>query len=176
MNPAEWNYLDRETLLAHAYAIEHEAAERYQDLAAQMHDSNNVEVGGLFAKLAEVEAKHAAELSLEHGAAVTPAGGSEFMWDSLESPLESPEAIAYGDMHYLMTPRHALTLALAAEQRALSFYEDLAARAPSEDLRVLAAEFAAEEAEHVRMVQEWLQRLPEDEADWDDDMDPPVEV
>ncbi len=163
---------DRETLLAHAYAIEQEAAERYEALAEQMYDCGNEEVAGLFAKLAEIEAKHAAELSLEHGAANKPMALADFMWEG----LQSPEVIPFEEMHYLMQPHQALTLALAAERRALLFYEAVAGQAANEDMRTLAAEFAAEEAEHVRLVLEWQQRYPEPEPDWDDDMDPPMSL
>lgn len=165
-------FTDRETLLAHAYAIEQEAAERYQDLAEQMSDCGNEEVAGLFAKLAEIEAKHAAELSLEHGAADRPMALADYKWEG----LQSPEAIPFEEMHYLMRPHQALTLALAAERRALQFYEAVAGQASNEDMRTLAAEFAAEEAEHVRLVLEWLQRYPEPDQDWDDDMDPPMSL
>ncbi len=161
---------DRQTLLAHAYAIEQEAAERYQDLADQMYNTSNDEVGDLFAKLAEIEAKHAAELSLEHGAADLPLAAGDYKWDS----LESPEAIPFGEMHYLMPVQRALTLALAAEERAQAFYEQLAAKAPSEELRALASEFAEEEASHVRIVKAWLLRIDAAADDWAEDMDPPM--
>ncbi len=160
---------DRATLLAHAYAIEHEAAERYRDLAEQMHGCGNGEVGDLFAKLAAIEAKHAAELRLEHGAANTPLAAADYRWES----LQSPEAIPFEQMHYLMAPHQALVLALAAERRAQAFYEAAAAHSPDPEIRALAAEFAAEEAEHVREVLAWLQRYPKPEQDWDEDMDPP---
>ena len=162
---------DREALLAHAYAIENETAERYQDLADQMYGVNNVEVGDLFTKLAEIEAKHAAELAAEHGAANTPLAVADYAW----SNLESPESIPFGEMHYLIQPHQALTLALAAERRALKFYTEVAARAPTDELRALAGEFVQEEADHVALVQEWLQRYPEPEQDWDVDDDPPVQ-
>ena len=162
-------FTERETLLAHAYAMEHEAAERYHELAEQMYGCNNDEVGDLFAKLAEIEAKHAAELSQEHGAADTPVAAADYMWAS----LQSPEAIPFEEMHYLMLPHQALTLALAAERRALSFYEAAAAQSSSEELRRLAAEFAVEEAEHVSLVLDWLRRYPEPDLDWAEDMDPP---
>ncbi|MDA1099991.1 MAG: ferritin family protein [Proteobacteria bacterium] len=165
-------FTDRETLLAHAYAIEHEAAERYQDLAEQMYGCGNEEVGGLFAKLAEIEAKHAAELSLERGAANSPMALADYLWDG----LQSPEVIPFEEMHYLMRPHQALVLALAAERRALSFYEAVASQSPQEDMRILAAEFAVEEAEHVQLVLDWLQRYPEPDQDWDDDMDPPMSL
>ena len=162
-------FTERGPLLAHAYAIEAEAAERYQELASQMSSCGNDEVADLFSKLAEIEGKHAAELSLEHGAADAPLRPAEYQWTS----LQSPEAIPFEEMHYLMLPHQALTLALAAERRALSFYEAAAAQSPNPEIRALAAEFASEEAEHVNLVLDWLKRYPEPDEDWDEDMDPP---
>jgi rubrerythrin len=170
-SPLSIIFADRETLLAHAYAIELQAAERYQDLAEQMDGSGNDEVAELFAKLAAIEAKHAAELGLEHGAASTPVAPADYLWPG----LESPEAIPFGEMHYLMQPHQALTLALAAERRAHEFYEAAVVHSPNEEIRALAAEFAAEEAEHVQLVLDWLQRYPEPDPDWDEDMDPPAQ-
>lgn len=51
-----------EELMAHAYAIEAEAAERYDELATQMEVHNNLEVAALFRKLAEYEGAHAREI------------------------------------------------------------------------------------------------------------------
>ncbi len=163
---------DVATLLAHAHAMEQEAAERYEELAAQMYAVNNSKIGDLFTKLAEIEAKHAAQLSLEHGAANLALTASDYKWNS----LESPEAIPIGEMHYLLPERRAMTLALAAEHRALAFYERLADDAPNEKLRAMAAEFAADEATHVRIVQAWLLRLEADVENWHEDMDPPVSL
>ena len=44
--------------LAHAHALEVEAAAQYDDLAEQMDVHNNPEVAELFRKLAEIEGKH----------------------------------------------------------------------------------------------------------------------
>jgi rubrerythrin len=96
---------------------------------------------------------------------------ADYAWGN----LESPEAIPFGEMHYLIQPHQALTLALAAEERALAFYTDVVNQAPTDDLRNLAEEFVLEEAEHVALVREWLQRYPEPEHDWDTDDDPPVQ-
>jgi hypothetical protein len=43
-------------------------------------------------------------------------------------------------------------------------------------IRSEAAEMAAEEREHVRLILEWLDRVPEPEVDWDHDFDPPTAV
>jgi len=40
-------------------------------------------------------------------------------------------------------------------------------------VRKAAAEMAEEEREHVRLIQEWLAKVPPPERGWDDDPDPP---
>ncbi|MEI7609590.1 MAG: ferritin family protein, partial [Rhodospirillaceae bacterium] len=47
-----------EDLLVHAKELEAEAAERYEDLAAQMEIHNNPAVAKMFRAMAAVEAKH----------------------------------------------------------------------------------------------------------------------
>ncbi|MDP6344169.1 MAG: ferritin family protein [Alphaproteobacteria bacterium] len=170
MNPPKAAIADRAELLAYAYAMENEAAERYQDLADQMFACNNDDVAELFARLAAIEAKHAKELVEVHGASPAPMAPGAYRWDS----LESPENLPFAEMHYLMVPHQALQLALAAERRALLFYRDIAEQTDSDDIRALASEFAAEEAEHVRIVEEWLERYPPADNGWDEDMDPPM--
>ncbi|MBF0374591.1 MAG: rubrerythrin, partial [Alphaproteobacteria bacterium] len=42
------------------------------------------------------------------------------------------------------------------------------------DIRRMAKEMADEESEHVVMLEEWIKKVPEPDADWDEDTDPPV--
>ncbi len=158
-------------LLARAYTIEREAEYRYADLADQMEVHNNLELAKLFRKMAAVEAKHAEHIKdraegqvLPH---LSPLAGH---WPG----AEAPENIGPEDMHYLMTPHHALKLALAGEQQAAAFFEEMAKIAADAPTRALAEELAAEEREHVRMAEEQLARYPEPEEGWDDDPDPPM--
>lgn len=55
-----------------------------------------------------------------------------------------------------MTPQQALTLALDNEKRAYEFFADVVDDSTDETVREMAAEFAAEEEEHVAWVEEWL--------------------
>ena len=77
------------------------------------------------------------------------------------------------EVHYLMQPWHALQLALAAEQRAEAFFGRLARHAASEPVRRAALELQQEEHEHVELVRAWLKKVPEPDADWAIDPDPP---
>ena len=94
----------------------------------------------------------------------------EFRWPE----SESPEAPIDGEVHYLMTPYHALSLALAGEQRAADFFAMVAESASDAVVREMASQLRDEEREHVSLVEEWLHRYPEPDSDWDDDPDPPL--
>jgi rubrerythrin len=73
-----------------------------------------------------------------------------------------------------MQPWHALEIALRCEREAQKYYEGIAAtsRAPKQ-VRDAAREMAAEEAEHVRLIEAWMKRVPRPAAGWDEDPDPP---
>lgn len=156
--------------LARAYAMEVEAMERYEEFAAQLELHGNLEVAGLFRKLAGAERKHAAAMArdlAERGVAVAPAAALAARGaEGLETAL--------GDtLHYLMTPYHALQISLRNELRAFAFFADLAHGAAPEEIRRLAGELAEEEKLHVDLVREWLARVPKPADTWADDPDEP---
>ena len=158
-----------EQFMAYACAMEVEATERYAELGELMDTHHNREVAELFAKLARIEGKHRDQIMRQMGWA-TPPATSSFRW---ETP-EGPETTDYGDLHYLMTPYHALKLAQHNERRAAEFFEHFAVAKLPAAVRESAAEMAAEEREHVRLIEEWLARFPEPEPGWDEDPDPPA--
>ena len=155
-------------LLEMAYIMESEAAERYAELADQMEVHNNHEVATVFAKMAEIEGEHAKKVERPPGE-----GPKRAPWEYRWIGFEAPESTPSEDLHYLMTPHHALNLARVNEQRAEAFYRVVARLAPTQEVRSLAAEMATEEREHVELVEKWLEKYPEPEAGWDDDPDPP---
>ena len=75
-----------------------------------------------------------------------------------------------------MRPWHALKLAEFNERRAAGFFEHLAAARVPAEVREAALEMAAEEREHVRLIEDWLARVPAPEPGWDEDLDPPAVV
>lgn len=158
-------------LLAHAYAIEVDAIDRYNMLADQMEVANSDELAKLFRKLASHEEHHAQEILERAGDITLP---QIALGDQKWADEDSPEAAALEDAHYLMTPWHALQMALKAEQRAFEFFDHIAKTVDDAETRKWAEEFRTEEAEHVRLVEELLQRYPEPESGWDHDDDPPV--
>ena len=159
-------------LMAQACALEAEAAERYAELAELMRRHHNAEVAELFGKLARIEGLHRDKILIRMGWTAPP-DPDAFRWQTPEGP-ETPD---FADLHYLMTPWHALRLAEHNERRAAEFFERLAGQADlPDDVRAVAAESAAEEREHVHLIQAWLAKVPEPAAGWDEDADPPVAV
>lgn len=160
-----------EELLAHAYMIEVDATDRYLMLADQMDVHNNPELAQLFRKLASHEQHHAQEILERASAMKLPdLRASDYKWGD----FEGPEAAGIDEAHYLMTPWHALQMALGAERRAFAFFDRLVATAKDGEMKKWAEEFRAEEAEHVRLVEDLLKRYPEPDEGWDEDPDPPV--
>jgi rubrerythrin len=152
------------------HALESEAAERYADLADQMAMHNNPRTAALFRRLAEIELRHAAAIR-ERAAA------SGFALEAM--PLVGIGAIVaeqapLDEAHYLMTPHHALTLALRNEEQAADFFVELERTAANAVVRRLAASAAAEEREHQERIRVWLADHPLPAQGWADDPDPPV--
>ena len=160
-----------EEFLACAYAMEVEASDRYAELALQMESHHNPEVAELFSKLSRIEGLHRDQIVAQAGWS-SPPSTEVFSW---EWP-EGAETTDYGDLHYLMQPWHALKLAEHNEQRAAEFFQRFADSDLSSEVRSEAAEMAEEEREHVRLIQEWIKRVPEPDANWDTDLDPPQEA
>ena len=152
------------SLLAHAIAIEQEAIERYSDFSIRMSDLGNDEVAKVFAALARFEGGHLQELTQRtRGMELPPIDASQHAW--LDSG--APEKAARELVFRLMTPRDAIQIALAAEHRAQAFFLRLQRVASTTEMRALAQEMAAEELDHVALLERVLARLPGPVTDWD---------
>ena len=158
-------------LFAAAYQIEADAVARYNMLADQMETHNNPELVHFFRDLARAEGIHAEEIRRLAGdidvvAHAARLGG----WKK----GESPEEVDLGAAHYLMTPWHALQLALEGEKRALAFFAGIVETTKDPKIKQAAAEFVEEEAEHVNLVHRLLRKYPEPPGNWAEDSDPPI--
>ena len=158
-------------LLAHALAMETEAVERYGELADQMEMHHRAKVAAVFRRLERAEKKHLGELhemcrnvELPHYAP----------WDFKWRGSESPEAIDIGKVHYLLSLREALQLALEHERMASNFYQDVAKNAENHEVRQLAREFADDELEHVGWLEISLAECGADDSMAAEDPDPPL--
>ena len=158
-----------EDFMARAYAMELEATERYALFAEQLDTHNNREVAELFRKLSHIESLHAKRILEEMGWPSLPALPPAYAWESPEGPETAPPDA----VHYLMQPYHALEIALRCELQAQQYFEGIAAREAPPGVRKAAVEMADEEREHVRLIRDWMRRVPRPEAGWDEDPDPP---
>lgn len=156
--------------LAHALEMEVESAERYRELADSMEVHHNTEVAALFRRLADEGDAHVEQVTRRVATIDLPnIAPWAFKWSS----PDGPESLAMDDIHYLMSRRQALALALHNEVRGLDFYAQVADRAQNAEVRVLAAEMAGEEHGHVVMLRNWLSKEAEDGPTSLPDLDPP---
>ena len=158
-----------EDFMARAYAMELEATERYAQFAEQLDTHNNREVAQLFRKLADIEALHAKRILDEMKWPSMPVLPPAYAWEGAEGPETAP----FDSLHYLMQPWHALEIALRCELDAQKYYEGIAAGRVPQRVRAAALEMAAEEVEHVRLIREWMKKVPRPAKGWDEDPDPP---
>ena len=150
-------------LYALAIAVEREAAERYTEFAQRMNDMGAEAVAGVFATLARLETEHLAALERRtEGLALPEPHTHEYRW--LEAG--APAGAAHELVLRLMTPHSALTIALGAEKRAQAFFEHVLMTADDPALRGLAREMAADEDEHVALIEQLLAGTPEAVVDW----------
>ncbi len=153
-------YEDVGIFLVHSVAMEQEAADRMYELAETMEVHNNRELHQLFTALAAYSETHAADIKelaeREDQTAVLP----DFKaWEYSWPDQESPEIFHYAHVHYLMTAEEALQTALDVEQRAESFYENIAKTTSNPEVKQLAEPFAKEEREHAKAIADQLSSL-----------------
>jgi hypothetical protein len=129
-------------------------------------------VEGLFRRLATLSAEHAAAVAERAaGLALPRIAPWAFKWHCLGAP-EGGDCLE-GDLGYQMTTAQAIALALHNERRGHDFYRHVSTTATDAAAAALAADMAAEEAEHVVMLEALLaEQDPAADAALDD-LDPP---
>ncbi len=146
-----------ELFLAHAVALEREAARRYEDLAAAMATEGNQPIAQFFARMAHYSRKHLAEAMARGGfRKLPPLEPHEYEWPD----GTAPETAGWAGVDALIGPQEALALALDGERRGHAYYLAIATSTRDPELRALAGEFAAEEAEHVRELEKLVASHP----------------
>jgi rubrerythrin len=155
-------------LMAVALEMESEAAQRYAEFADAMETHNNLEVAVLFRKMANIDTGPGQAIMSENVWREPPPsrgfGAAVF---------EGPETPRLEDVHYLMQPYHALSIALACEERAERFYAQLASTVDVESVREAARVLQGEEREHVELIRAWMNKVEKPADDWFVDPDPP---
>lgn len=149
--------MDVETFLAHAIQLEREAARRYEELAAAMGGDGNADLRAFFALMARYSRLHLAEAMARGGFREVPEiAPQDFVWpDGV-----SPEVADWAGVDALLDAHGALQLALDSERRGHAWYAAIAATTLDPELRALAAEFADEEADHLRQLEVLMQVHP----------------
>ena len=144
-------------LLAHAHRLEREAADRYVTLAEEMNGAGRTDLAAFFEKMAEIERRHVERVDDMAEALELPGGLDDPTgW----VPGEGPET-AHPDAATIDSVRGAILLAMAGEEAAVAFFEDVRACTRDVSVRRLAEELAAEERHHVALLRNWLVRLDE---------------
>jgi len=141
-------------LYAHAIALEREAAERYAEFARRMDDLGNAAAAEIFTTLARLEGEHLQTLlERTQGVRVPEFLDEQYAW----LDAGAPETAARELVFRLLSARQALEIALRSERRAQAFFEKVMLTADDPALRALAREMAAEEGEHIGLVEQLLE-------------------
>lgn len=142
-----------EEFLAYAIKLEEEATLRFDQLADAMQGYGNRDVGSLFRRLSEYSRLHLADARARSGFREIPVmDPGAYRWPD----LESPEAAAIWAADPFLAKNEALEIALASETAGHDFYKSVHDTTDDPEIRVLAAEFVAEEAEHIAWIRQWI--------------------
>jgi rubrerythrin len=157
--------------LVHALELEHESVERYEELAQSMEAHNNLKVAELFRRMAAMSEAHAQEVQRRAAGIQLPQIPPwDFKWHCPGSPEMDCGQSRIG---YMMTAIEALEVAQLNEARSRDFYAWVAKDCPDPLVRKLATEMAAEEEEHVQLIDNWLGKAAEHLHPQPEDLDPP---
>ena len=141
--------------LAHALAMEEEAAERNLELADMMEAHNNLDVSAIFRDMYRFSTMHRDSIRERVGGIELPQLKSwQYRW---VAPTEVGDEDGFD---YMIHPHNALQYARNNEERAMLFYQAVAEETDDPEVRRLAIEFAEEEQEHTEALDSWLERVP----------------
>ena len=153
--------------LAHALALEQEAADRYLELADMMEAHRNDAVSKVFRDMTRYSQLHRDEIKARVGAIELPQLRAwEYRWSL------PPEVGGEEGFDYMMEAYNALKYARENEVRGMEYYRSVAEESTDAELRRLATDFANEEAEHVAALDKWLALTPRPSLTWQDDPGP----
>ncbi len=143
-----------EEFLAYAIKLEEEATLRFDQLADAMQGYGNKDVGSLFRRLSDYSRLHLADARARAGFRDMPV----MLPDAYKWPdVESPETAAIWAADPFLAKKEALEIALISETAGYEFYKSVRDGTDDPEIRILAAEFVAEEAEHVTWIQKWIE-------------------
>lgn len=137
-------------LLAIAFAMEKESAERYAELAERMRNNGQARLAEVFERLVKEETGHIESVvRWSRQSSGNDPDPRQLRWtpkgvfDDEDTAVVSPE---------LVDAYHSFAMAVRNEERAFAFWSYVAANAPSTEVRSAAEEMAREELEHARIL------------------------
>jgi rubrerythrin len=138
-----------------AALIEIEAYTRYKQFAERLGSRDSGDAGAVFESMAVNEGKHGEQLAERRLALFgekPPAVKLDDIFD-----VEAPD---FGAPSMNMSPLKAYQVALSSEKKAFAFYGQALRYVNHTDVKALFEELRDEEAEHVRMLEEIIAKLP----------------
>jgi rubrerythrin len=138
-----------------ATLIEVEAHKRYTQFAEQLGSRDFGDAGSVFESMAVNENKHGEQITERRLALfgdVPPKVRLDDIFD-----VEAPD---FGAPNRYMSPLKAYQVALSSERKAFAFYDQALRYVKQPDIKALFEELREEEAEHVRMIEEIIAKLP----------------
>ena len=150
-----------------ATLIEVEAFKRYTQFTERLGSRFDDDAASIFQAMAVNENKHGEQIAERRVALF----GEERLKVTLDDIFDV-EAPDFGAPRNNMSPLDAYLVALASEKKAFAFYDLTLRYVDQPDIKALFEELRAEEAEHVRMIEEIIKKLPpEAKLDVDDQDD-----
>jgi rubrerythrin len=141
--------------LGYAIKVEEDAAIHFEELATSMAAVGNKEVSDLFAQLGSYSRLHLAEAKERTGGRDVSAHiPGDHVWPTLETPERTD--LWAGDP--ALSRLGALKAALHGEKLGYEFYYTVANHTKDADIAALAKEFVKEEAEHLAILERWIER------------------
>jgi rubrerythrin len=152
-----------------AALIEIEAYKRYTQFAERLGSRDYGDAGSVFESMAVNESKHGEQLAERRVALFGDTPPTVRLDDIFD--VEAPD---FGAPTMNMSPLEAYRVALSSEQKAFAFYDQALRYVSHPEVKALFEELRDEEAEHVRMVEEIMAKLPPSAANdlEDEDADP----
>ncbi len=149
-----------------AILIEEEARVRYEEFTKLVGGRYKGDADEVFKNMAVYEAKHRDELKARRQKLF----GAAPVTVTLEA-IDDVEAPDRGQPRVFMSPRQAMEVALASEEKAFDFFDGALKHVKDADVRKLFEELRAEERQHQEYVKKAMATLPpgpdveEEEAD-----------
>lgn len=153
-------------LISDSLCLKREIADCYLQLADQLENFNNSEAAACFLILAEQQQQQIQRLAAR--AATQHPGHKPRPSARVDQPSPADDINALS--HYLMTPYHAVELALEIEQttqQTLLARLNITQSDPQNQLQ------QQEHAQQIQVLQQLLSRYPKPCEHWDEDLDPP---